>query len=273
MKIPFTKMHGIGNDFIVINGISNSLENLPEFAAKWCDRRFGIGADQLLILEKSGIADFKMRIFNADSSEVEMCGNGIRCLAQYIRQEGLADANELAIETLAGIIYPTIVGDLVQVNMGRPSLSPKSIPILLKDNPVLNVPVTIGTRTYDITAVSMGNPHCVIFVDDISMVPLEEIGQQIETDALFPKRTNVEFVQVVSQSHIKVRVWERGAGITLACGTGACAAAAASVFNRKTGRSLTVSLPGGDLSIVLGEMDVVFMTGPAQRVFDGYIYA
>ena len=272
VNIPFTKMHGLGNDFIVINAIEHTIDNLSEFARTWCDRRFGIGADQLLVLDESAIADYKMRIFNADSSEVEMCGNGIRCLAQYIRQEGFSNKSDLAIETLGGVMYPEVREHSVRVNMGRAYLSPKSIPVCLDVDPVVNVPVAIAGEEHCITTVSMGNPHCVIFADDVDAIPLEKIGPEIENNALFPNRINVEFVQILSRTHIKIRVWERGAGITLACGTGACASAVAAVVNGKTDRQMTVSLPGGDLIIELGELDVVYMTGPAERVFDGIIH-
>ena len=271
MSIEFTKMHGLGNDFIVIDMMRNQIGDEREFAKKYCDRRFGIGADQLLLVEPSDIADFRMRIFNADGSEVEMCGNGIRCIAQYIADQKLSGKTKLAIETLAGIIYPELSGDKIRVNMGKPRLVPDQIPMHHNDDKAVGVPLAVEGKTYSVTAVSMGNPHCIVFVDDVDTCEITTTGPLIECHDMFPKRTNVEFVQILSSSHIRVRVWERGSGITLACGTGACASAVAACLHNHTGRTATVSLPGGDLLIEWADTDEVFMTGPAQTVFCGQI--
>lgn len=271
MSIPFTKMHGIGNDFIVINALEIKLINPQMLARKWCRRRFAVGADQLLLVEKSDTADFKMRIFNADGSEVEMCGNGIRCVAAYIHEKNLSFKTEISIETQAGVMYPVILGHNIKVNMGKPKLSPDQIPFLCEGDKIVSMPFTFSNQTFFITLVSMGNPHCVIFVESLNDYDLSVLGHKIEHDKLFPNRTNVELVEVVNDKHIKVRVWERGTGLTLACGTGACASAVAAKLNRLTQESVTVSLPGGDLSVRWKEGDNVFLTGPAQKVFEGII--
>jgi len=272
MKINFTKMHGLGNDFIVINGIEHILDNPSQFAAKWCDRHFGIGANQLLLLEKSETADFKMRIFNSDGGEVEMCGNGIRCFAKYIINNKLSDKFEFKIETLAGIITPQILGDKVKVNMGAPKLKPSEIPVIFDtDNPIIDEPFQFGDKVYHITTVSMGNPHCVIFLDKLDSLDITKIGPMIERAGIFPKRTNVEIVEVIDDKNIKVRVWERGAGLTLACGTGACACAVAAGLNGLAGKEVNVSLPGGDLYIQWAEDGNIYMTGPGETVFSGTI--
>lgn len=271
MSIRFTKMHGLGNDFIVVNVMDNDIGNPREFALQYCDRRFGIGADQLLLVDSSDEADFTMRILNADGSEVEMCGNGIRCIAKFIADNRLSRKTTLAIETMAGIMYPTIKGDKVRVNMGRPILEPARIPMVCDQERAVRVPITVNDDTFTVTAVSMGNPHCVIFVDNVEFCDLETIGPRIERSPLFPKRTNVEFVHVISPSHLKVRVWERGSGLTLACGTGACASVVAACLHTQTERTATVTLPGGDLLIEWADTDEVFMTGPAHTVFEGSI--
>ncbi|MDX9703727.1 MAG: diaminopimelate epimerase [Candidatus Auribacterota bacterium] len=271
MTLEFTKMHGLGNDFIVIDTARNRIGDEKLFSSTYCDRRFGIGADQLLLLDPSDIADFKMRIFNADGSEVEMCGNGIRCIAKYIADKGLSKKKKLAIETLAGIIYPEISNGQIRVNMGKPRLAPADIPARFDGDKVLDAPLTLGGTTYSVTAVSMGNPHCILFVDDLDNCSITTTGPLIEHCEMFPKRTNVEFVRVLNTSHLNVRVWERGSGITLACGTGACAAAVAACLHNRSGRAVTVTLPGGDLFIEWTDTGDVFMTGPAQTVFHGHI--
>jgi len=270
MKIKFTKMHGIGNDFVVIDCRNIEAHVIQAASEKLCDRRFGIGADQLLLLHDSDKADFRMEIFNADGSEVEMCGNGIRCFALYLKTHGLTDKTELEIETLGGIIRPTVREDLVEVNMGKAILEGREIPVNL-DGRVVSRPLEILDRTFDITCVSMGNPHCVIFVDDVENFPLTKYGPVIEKHELFPNRINVEFVEVINDREVRMRVWERGSGETLACGTGACATAVASILNEKVARRITVHLAGGDLDILWGEDDTVYMTGPAEEVFEGVI--
>ena len=270
MEVKFTKMHGIGNDFVVIDCRNIESSRITSAAKMLCDRRFGIGADQLLLVLDSDIADFRMGIFNADGSEVEMCGNGIRCFAAYLYSRGLTKKLEMEIETLAGIIRPTLREDLVEVNMGEPVLEGRKIPVNL-DGQVLSSPLVVDDRTFHMTCVSMGNPHCVIFVDDVENFPVARYGPLIEKHELFPNRINVEFVEVINDREVRMRVWERGSGETLACGTGACATAVASILNEKTHRRITVHLAGGDLDILWGEDNLVYMTGPAEEVFEGTI--
>lgn len=270
MKIPFVKMHGLGNDFVLLDCVRHSFPIHQGLVRSLCDRRHGIGADQLLVLLPSKKADFLMRIYNADGGEVEMCGNGIRCLAKYLVTAGLVGEGEQAIETRAGIIRPRVEGDRITVDMGPPELEGPRIPVRMEGR-IIDREVTLANERRRITCVSMGNPHCVIFVDSLEACPVRRLGPKIETDALFPQRVNVEFVKVESPSRISMRVWERGAGETAACGTGACAAAVASCLNEKTGREVTVALPGGELRIRWAEDGHVFMTGPAEEVFRGEI--
>ncbi len=271
MKLRFTKMHGLGNDFILIDARDQELPQFGAFCRKYSDRRFGIGFDQALLLYPSRAADFRMDIYNADGSQVEMCGNGIRCFAKYIWDRGISGKGELAVETLAGIIRPVKKGDMIEVDMGEPVLDGPSIPVNL-DGIVKGHLLRIDDRDFPITCVSMGNPHAVIFVEDVRSFPVEKYGPGIENHPLFPKRINVEFVNVVNKEEITVRVWERGAAETLACGTGACASAVASVMNGLTGQRVTVHLPGGDLQIDWNEKDNhVYMTGPAVEVYSGEI--
>lgn len=271
MKLRFTKMHGLGNDFILIDARGQDLPQLSAFCREYSDRRFGIGFDQALILYPSRSADFRMDIYNADGSQVEMCGNGIRCFAKYIWDRSLSGKGELAVETLAGIIRPVKMGDLIQVDMGEPIMDGPSIPVNL-DGTVKGHLLRIDDREFGITCVSMGNPHAVIFMEDIQSLPLDKYGPRIENHTLFPKRINVEFVKVNNEREITVRVWERGAAETLACGTGACASAVASGMNGLTGRDVTVHLPGGDLQVKWDEKDNhVYMTGPAVEVYRGEV--
>lgn len=273
MNIPFTKMHGIGNDFIVVDCRTNPLPDPKAFAIRYCDRRFGIGADQLLLLYPSSVGDFKMLIFNADGSEVEMCGNGIRCFAKYIWDRKISDKAVLDVETLAGIIRPERAGDMVKVDMGVPILDPVRIPVNLAGaGPVIDHPVEAGGRTFKATFVSMGNPHAVIFVDeDVTKFPVDTYGPAIEHHPLFPKRINVEFVNRVSDTDLVMRVWERGSGVTLACGTGATATGIAAMVKNLTQKRVTVHLPGGDLVIEWADNGRAYMTGPAEEVFEGTI--
>ncbi|PKL52270.1 MAG: diaminopimelate epimerase [Nitrospira bacterium HGW-Nitrospira-1] len=289
MNLRFTKMHGLGNDFILIDcrdgklnsssGLSGS-NSLSGLSIRLCHRRFGIGADQVLLLYPSAIADFKMVIFNADGSEVEMCGNGIRCFAKYIWDRGLSDKGILLVETAAGIIKPERIGQMVRVDMGEPILEGRLIPVNLPPHPPLNkggrggvidFPLKIADKEFKITAVSMGNPHAVIFVDDVAGIDVKKYGPLIENHALFPKRINVEFIQVIDSERIKMRVWERGAGETMACGTGASAAGVASYIKGFTARQVDVLLRGGELGIEWKEDNHVYMTGPASDVFEGSI--
>ena len=274
MTISFTKMHGIGNDFIVIDcrdkAVSHQLSAVSELSRRLCDRRFGIGADQILLLHNSDKADFRMSIFNADGSEVEMCGNGIRCFAKYIWDRNLSSKKVLDIETPAGIIRPEMVGDMVRVDMGRPELEGRKIPVNL-DGIVKDCLLAIDDREFAITCVSMGNPHAVIVVDDLDTFDLKRYGPQIEIHKLFPRKINVEFIQVIDPATIRMRVWERGSGETLACGTGASAVAVAAHMKGIAEKKVTVKLLGGDLSIDLHENGHVYMTGPAEEVFQGTI--
>lgn len=285
MKVQFTKMQGLGNDFILLDGVKDPRLvdlDLRSLSPKLCDRRFGIGADQVLLLSFSDKADFKMRIFNADGSEVEMCGNGIRCLARYIWTRGLSDKRFLDIETMAGLIRPEMVNGLVKVDMGEPIFNPNRIPVnithkFLKNVPeakveaIIDYPLEIEDRLFGITCLSMGNPHAIIFVDKVEDFPVGYYGPRIENHGLFPKRTNVEFVEVVSPQEIKMRVWERGSGETMACGTGASAVAVAATLKGFTGRKVIVHLLGGDLSINWADDYHVYMIGPAEEVFEGTI--
>ncbi|MFZ3137909.1 MAG: diaminopimelate epimerase [Thermodesulfovibrionales bacterium] len=286
MKIHFTKMHGLGNDFILINCIDEVCPSDPEtFSRRLCDRRFGIGADQLLFLYPSDKADFKMRILNADGSEVEMCGNGIRCLAKYIWDRNLSDKDILNIETIAGIIRPEKAGDLVRVDMGEPIFEPERIPvnITVESNPplppfskggrggIIDYPLQIADKEFKITCVSMGNPHAIIVVDDVNSFPVTYYGPMIEKHSLFPKKTNVEFIEVPAGDEIRMRVWERGSGETMACGTGASAVAVASNIKGLSNRNVTVHLLGGDLLIEWAVNNHVYMTGSAVEVFEGII--
>ncbi len=276
MVTRFLKMHGTGNDFVLIDCVENremrSYENsrFSSVAERICDRRFGIGADQLLLLLPSEKADFMMRIFNADGSEVEMCGNGIRCLAKYVWGKGYSDKETLEIDTPAGIIKPRKSDNLVTVDMGKPIFDAQSIPVNL-DGTIVDHPLKIGGREFKITCVSMGNPHAVIVVDNVDDFPVSYYGPLIETHDLFPERTNVEFIEITGPKEIRMRVWERGSGETLACGTGASAVAVASAVKKLTGREVTVHLPGGDLFLKWDDDDHVIMTGPAVTVFSGVI--
>ncbi|MFQ4140707.1 diaminopimelate epimerase [Chlorogloeopsis sp. ULAP02] len=277
MAIEFTKYHGLGNDFILINNRSSSTPLLtPEQAQKLCDRHFGIGADGIIFaLPGENGTDYTMRIFNSDGSEPEMCGNGIRCLAAFLAElEGNSrTSDQYRIHTLAGVIVPQLMSnDQVKVDMGIPKLLASEIPTTLcsTGEKVINQPLEVAGKAWEVTCVSMGNPHCITFVEDIAAIPLETIGSQFEHHPVFPQRTNIEFIQVIRRDYLKMRVWERGAGITLACGTGACASLVAGVLTDKCDRTATVELPGGCLQIEWSEIDQhIYMTGPATRVFQG----
>jgi diaminopimelate epimerase len=275
--MQFSKWHGQGNDFVIVNGFQEKLNDYRQAAIAVCDRHFGIGADGLVILLPAATADadFKIRIFNSDGSEAEMCGNATRCIARYVYENGLTEKTSLTLETLAGYIKPEIVFEAGQikticVDMGEPRLQRSEIPMAGPDDlQAVNIPLEAAGGTYGITCVSMGNPHCVIFVDDITAVDLSAIGPGIETHSLFPRKTNVEFVQVLSSDKVRMRVWERGAGVTLACGTGASATLVASVLNGKTDRAITVNLDGGDLFVEWRDDNHIYMSGPAIEVFRG----
>lgn len=275
--MEFTKMQGLGNDFILLNFFSaKTVVDYGQMSGKLCDRHFGIGADGLVLLLPSEAADIRMRIFNPDGSEPEMCGNAIRCLARYVYEHNIVRKKAIRVETLAGIIVPELVlaGEKivsVKVDMGEPRLDRNQIPMEGPPGRVVDEAINISGDTYKITCVSMGNPHCITFVSDAGSVPLSRIGPQLEVHPLFPRRTNVEFVQVQSKNEVIMRVWERGAGETLACGTGACATGVACVLNNLTNREITVHLTGGDLKIEWAADNHVYMTGRAEYVFRGDI--
>ncbi|PHV61149.1 diaminopimelate epimerase [Cyanobacterium aponinum] len=279
MTLKFSKYHGLGNDFILIDNRHQSQPLVSqEDAVKMCDRHFGIGADGVIfVLAGEGDTDYTMRIFNSDGSEPEMCGNGIRCFAQFITElEGKEEIGKTyRIHTLAGLICPTIMGNgQVKVDMGEPQLEAEKIPTTLgkTGEKVVNESLIVGDRTYHVSCVSMGNPHCLVFVEDVEQINLNEIGSKFENHPVFPQKTNTEFIQIISHNYLKMKVWERGAGITLACGTGACATVVAGVLNERCDRISTVELPGGCLEIEWSEKDNhVYMTGPATKVFSGQI--
>ena len=275
--MKFTKMQGIGNDYVYVNCFQEKVENPGELAVRVSDRHFGIGSDGLILIKPSEKADFRMEMYNADGSEGAMCGNGIRCVAKYVYDYGLTDQTSLSVETKSGIKYLDLTIEdgkvcQVRVNMGAPELEPRKIPVVSDKERVIDQPIEVQGRIYHMTCVSMGNPHAVVFVEDTASLPLEKIGPGFEHHEAFPKRVNTEFIQVLNRSEINMRVWERGAGETLACGTGTCAAVVACVLNGKTDENVTVHLLGGDLYIVYDrEAETVFMTGPATVVFDGEI--
>ncbi|MDP3988031.1 MAG: diaminopimelate epimerase [Candidatus Levybacteria bacterium] len=265
--MKFTKMHGTGNDFIVINAIEEKLpKDLSVLSKKIADRHFGIGADQVLVVDKSRKADFKMIIFNNDGSQVEMCGNGIRCLARYVFEKGLTKNKHIEVETLGGIVKPQINGSRVSVNMGIPKFDTKD----WKTKETINREFKINGKTFRISLISVGNPHCVIFVDRITNEMVHLYGPKIENSSSFPNRINVEFARIINDSEIEMRVWERGTGETLACGTGATATVIAAIKNKLTANKVTVRLLGGDLEIEWNGKEV-YMSGPAEFVFEGQI--
>jgi diaminopimelate epimerase len=270
MELEFTKMHGCGNDFIFVDCLKRDIPDLGAVAGKLCDRRFGIGADQLLTIHPSKVADFKMEIYNADGSQVEMCGNGIRCFAKYVYDHGLTRKRELEVETLAGIIRPKIIGESVEVDMGEPILEGRNIPVAA-DGQIIRRPLAVDGVTYEITCLSMGNPHCVVYLDEIDGLDLERIGPRFEHHGFFPKRVNTEFVKIIRPDEVKMRVWERGAGETWACGTGASAVGVAGALTGRTAREVTVHLKGGDLLIEWRDNNRVYMTGGAVEVFNGTV--
>lgn len=274
--MKFAKMHGAGNDYVYINGFETVVDDPAELARRVSNRHFGIGADGLILILPSEVADVRMRMFNPDGSEAEMCGNGVRCVAKYAYDHGLVDRKEITAETGAGILSLQLFADgrdrigRVRVNMGSPRLTRAEIPMTgPPEERVVDAELKVLGRTFRITCVSMGNPHCVIFVDDVAAFPIATYGPAIETHPLFPRRTNVEFVEVLSRSEIRQRTWERGAGETLACGTGASAVTVACVLNDLTGRSLLNHLSGGDLELEWSEDGGIYMTGPAVQVFEG----
>lgn len=277
MKISFTKMEGCGNDYIYIEDFSNQFKNPSKIAKELSNRHFGIGGDGVIFIRNSSVADACMVMFNEDGSEGKMCGNGIRCVAKYLHDHHIVDSHTMTIDTLSGLkkIDLVVVGDEVvgaAVDMGKAEMDPKLIPAKLEGKQVVDRPVSFNNEILNITCVSMGNPHCVIFVENTEEVDIEHFGPMIENSPIFPERTNVEFVQIIDEKHLKMRVWERGAGETLACGTGACASVVAAAENGFCSKRdpVQVSLKGGDLLIRYSE-DSVLMQGPARMVYSGTV--
>lgn len=275
--MKFTKMQGLGNDYVYVNCMEQMVEDAAETARRVSDRHFGIGSDGLILICPSDKADFEMRMYNADGSRGEMCGNGIRCVGKYVYDYGLTDKTSLSVETLGGIKHLFLeVEDgkvsLVKVDMGPAILEPEKIPVTAEGSRVVDEPLQVDGKTFRMTCVSMGNPHAVIYVDDVQRMDLEKTGPSFENHERFPNRINTEFAHVLDRNTVEMRVWERGSGETLACGTGACAVAVASILNGYTEDQVTVRLLGGDLKIEWDrEANKVYMTGPAEVVFDGEI--
>lgn len=276
--MKFTKMHGLGNDYVYVNCFEEKVTEPEKVSRFVSDRHFGIGADGLILIQPSDKADFEMAMYNADGSRGEMCGNGIRCVGKYVYDYGLTDKTQIRIDTLAGVKYLDLMLEdgkvsRVKVDMGAPCLAAAEIPVTADTEQVIQAPLVVEGRTYEMTAVSMGNPHCVIFLEeDVRELDLEAFGPAFENHPRFPRRINTEFVNVIDESTLRMRVWERGSGETLACGTGACATAVAAILNGKSGHEVTVQLLGGDLEIAWEGGDAsVFMTGGAVTVFDGEI--
>ena len=275
--MKFTKMHGCGNDYVYVNLFEEKIDNPAELSIKVSDRHFGIGSDGLITIGPSDVADFRMRIYNADGSEAEMCGNGIRCVAKYVYDHKMTDKTEISVESGAGIKYLTLFVEQgkveqVRVDMGEPILEPAQIPVLAEGDKVVDEPIEVCGKTWNMTCVSMGNPHAVVFVDNVADFEIEKYGPHFEKHERFPKRTNTEFVEIISREEINMRVWERGSDETWACGTGTCATVMACILNGLTENKVLVHLRGGDLTIEYDEKtNHIFMTGPATEVFQGEI--
>ena len=275
--MKFTKMHGCGNDYVYVNCFKEKIENPAEVAKFVSDRHMGIGSDGLILIKPSKVADFAMAMYNLDGSEGAMCGNGVRCIAKYVYDYGLTDKTSISLETKAGIKYLDLTVEngkvvMVKVDMGSPILAAKQIPVISEKEQVIDEPIVVDGIEYHMTAVSMGNPHAVVFVEDTKNFDLDTIGPKFEHHEAFPDRVNTEFVQIIDENQVNMRVWERGSGETLACGTGTCATAVACVLNGLTKDTVTVHVRGGDIIVHYDrEKDKVFMTGPATVVFDGEI--
>ena len=275
--MKFTNMHGIGNDYVYVNCFEETVENPSEVSKKVSDRHFGIGSDGLILIKPSEKADFKMEMYNADGSQGAMCGNGIRCVAKYVYDYGLTDKTNISVDTKSGIKYLDLTVTngkvaLVKVNMGQPELNAEKIPMIYKKQQVIQQPLAVKDNIYEVTAVSMGNPHVIVYMDQIRDLAIEKIGPDFEKHPAFPEGVNTEFVHVIDRKTVEMRVWERGSGETLACGTGACAVAVACVLNGYTEEEVTVRLLGGELKIFWNRKEnLVYMTGPAEVVFDGTI--
>lgn len=276
--MKFTKMQGCGNDYVYVNGMAEQVENKAQVVPALSDRHFGIGGDGVIFINKGEKADFEMEMYNADGSRSQMCGNGIRCVGKFVYDKGLTDQKEITVESFGAVKYLTLtVGEdnkvsKVKVDMDEPELQADKVPVKCDSEQAVKMPVEMNGKTYEMTCVSMGNPHAVIFVDEITDDMVWVDGKALEVHSIFPERANIEFVQVVNRNHIKMRVWERGSGETFACGTGSCACVVAGVLNGLTDRNVTVSLLGGDLEIEWNEdNNRVYMTGPAVTVFEGEV--
>lgn len=276
--MKFTKMQGCGNDYVYVNGMAEKVENKVQVVPALSDRHFGIGGDGVIFINKGEKADFEMEMYNADGSRSQMCGNGIRCVGKFVYDKGLTDQKEITVESFGAVKYLTLtVGEdnkvsKVKVDMDEPELQADKVPVKCDSEQAVKMPVEMNGKTYEMTCISMGNPHAVIFVDEITDDMVWVDGKALEVHSIFPERANIEFVQVVNRNHIKMRVWERGSGETFACGTGSCACVVAGVLNGLTDRNVTVSLLGGDLEIEWNEdNNRVYMTGPAVTVFEGEV--
>lgn len=273
--MKFTKMHGCGNDYVYVNGFTEKVADKPKAVVALSDRHFGIGSDGVIFINPSQQADFEMEMYNADGTRAEMCGNGIRCVGKYVYDHGMTDKTSITVESFGKVKYLDLTVEngkvvKVKVNMGKPELTAKDVPVVSIHEQVIDEEIIVKEKSYRMTCVSMGNPHAVVFMDDVEHLAIEEIGPCFENHERFPNRTNTEFVQVIDDSHVKMRVWERGTGETLACGTGCCATAVACVLNRLTGAHVTVQVLGGEIEIYWDQKEnLVYMTGPAVTVFEG----
>ena len=273
--MKFTKMHGCGNDYVYVNGFTEKVADKPKAVVALSDRHFGIGSDGVIFINPSQQADFEMEMYNADGTRAEMCGNGIRCVGKYVYDHGMTDKTSITVESFGKVKYLDLTVEngkviKVKVNMGKPELTAKDVPVVSVHEQVIDEEIIVKEKSYRMTCVSMGNPHAVVFMDDVEHLAIEEIGPYFENHERFPNRTNTEFVQVIDDSHVKMRVWERGTGETLACGTGCCATAVACVLNRLTGAHVTVQVLGGEIEIYWDQKEnLVYMTGPAVTVFEG----
>lgn len=273
--MKFTKMHGCGNDYVYVNGFTEKVADKPKAVVALSDRHFGIGSDGVIFINPSQQADFEMEMYNADGTRAEMCGNGIRCVGKYVYDHGMTDKTSITVESFGKVKYLDLTVEngkvvKVKVNMGKPELTAKDVPVVSVHEQVIDEEIIVKGKSYRMTCVSMGNPHAVVFMDDVEHLAIEEIGPYFENHERFPNRTNTEFVQVIDDSHVKMRVWERGTGETLACGTGCCATAVACVLNRLMGAHVTVQVLGGEIEIYWDQKEnLVYMTGPAVTVFEG----
>ena len=273
--MKFTKMHGCGNDYVYVNGFTEKVADKPKAVVALSDRHFGIGSDGVIFINPSQQADFEMEMYNADGTRAEMGGNGIRCVGKYVYDHGMTDKTSITVESFGKVKYLDLTVEngkviKVKVNMGKPELTAKDVPVVSVHEQVIDEEIIVKEKSYRMTCVSMGNPHAVVFMDDVEHLAIEEIGPYFENHERFPNRTNTEFVQVIDDSHVKMRVWERGTGETLACGTGCCATAVACVLNRLTGAHVTVQVLGGEIEIYWDQKEnLVYMTGPAVTVFEG----